>query len=192
MMSSMNPNNIQRENLNIQNKNFMTLNNMNNEKKIPVNISPNNPINENEDNLSDLNNEISEGENIYHKNINYEGKRDELFKKYETVDSHLEDERNENNNNCQNNIQDDNNVDENYNENNNNNNNIKIENENFEEMENNNEENNMNYMPNNNNNNLNKINFMSNMFVRNKTENNNNSNNNNNINKEFQFTKKKI
>ena len=33
MMSSMNPNNIQRENLNIQNKNFMTLNNMNNEKK---------------------------------------------------------------------------------------------------------------------------------------------------------------
>ena len=104
MMSSMNPNNIQRENLNIQNKNFMTLNNINNEKKIPVNISSNNPINENEDNLSDLNNDILEGENIYQKNINYtletltEGKRDELFKKYETVDSHLEEERNENNN----------------------------------------------------------------------------------------------
>ena len=99
MMSSMNPQiNNQRENLNILNKNFMTLNNnkINNEKNFPLDISGNNQINENEDNLSDMNNNDIEGENLYKKNINYtletltEGKRDDLFKKYETVETQLE------------------------------------------------------------------------------------------------------
>ena len=186
MMSSMNPQiNNQRENLNILNKNFMTLNNnkINNEKNFPLDISGNNQINENEDNLSDMNNNDIEGENLYKKNINYtletltEGKRDDLFKKYETVETQLENlDKNENNyeNNFENNYQ--------KNLKNNNNNNIKIENT-EDELESNNEENFINYMPNSNNeNNNNKL--MNNMFQRNLTETNLNKKN-----IEFQFTK---
>ena len=186
MMSSMNPQiNNQRENLNILNKNFMTLNNnkINNEKNFPIDISGNNQINENEDNLSDMNNNDIEGENLYKKNINYtletltEGKRDDLFKKYETVETQLENlDKNENNyeNNFENNYQ--------KNLKNNNNNNIKIENT-EDELESNNEDNFINYMPNSNNeNNNNKL--MNNMFQRNLTETNLNKKN-----VEFQFTK---
>ena len=135
MMSSMNPQiNNQRENLNILNKNFMTLNNnkINTEKNLPIDISGNNQINENEDNLSDINNNDIEGENLYKKNINYtletltEGKRDELFKKYETVETQQEDLDKKENNYDKNNFQ--NNLQNNFQNNNNNNNNIKIEN----------------------------------------------------------------
>ena len=189
MMSSMNPQiNNQRENLNILNKNFMTLNNnkINTEKNFSIDISGNNQINENEDNLSDINNNNLEGENLYKKNIKYtletltDGKRDELFKKYETVETQQEDLDKKENNYDKNNFQ--NNLQNNFQNNNNNNNNIKIENT-EDELENNNEENFINYMPNNNNeNNNNKL--MNNMFQRNLTETNLNKKN-----VEFQFTK---